>query len=379
MSSAGTRGLRIAIVLYTSGSVSGGAAKHFRILPPLIARDPRVADVRLFVPAGAVREYPPGLEVFDWPVGKGTAGGKALREALAAYAPSVVFIPSARYVSASDTPTVVMVRNMEPLLTPFAGNRILDRLKNVARRLAARRACDRADRVIAVSDHVRDFLVARWGIPDARIGTVPHGIESPPSPLRPASLRALGDRRFIFSMGSIRPARGLIDLIEALGAGTIASDIDLVFAGKVDAGAEHYWNTLLATASRRGISNRVHWAGQLGPQEISWCFTNARLFVMTSRAEACPNTVLEALAHGSFSVSGDNAPMPEFFRDCALYYRNGDSASLATTLSQALSLEAEEEAAMRARSLARAAQFTWQECARKTVDELARAVSLRNR
>lgn len=379
MNPAGSSDLRIAIVLYTGGSVSGGAAKHFRILPPLIARDPRVADVKLFAPAGAVREYPPDLDVFEWPVGEGAAGDKALREALASYGASVVFVPSARLLPTPDAATVVMVRNMEPLLTPFAGNRLLDRLKNIARRIAARRACDRADRIIAVSGHVRDFLVERWGIPRECIGTVPHGIEPPPRPARPASLRPLGERQFIFSMGSIRPARGLMDLIEALGASAIASDIDLVFAGKVDAGAEHYWNKLLATASRLGVTERVHWAGQLGPQEISWCFANARAFVMTSRAEACPNTVLEALSHGSFSVSGDNPPMPEFFRDCALYYRNGDSASLASTLSQLLALSPEEEAAMRSRSLERAADFTWEECARKTVDELASAVSLRNR
>lgn len=372
-------GLRIAVVLYTSGSVSGGAAKHIRTVPSLMARDQRVGALKLFVPAGAVRDMPPEPDVFEWPVSDGSDGDAALREALDAFRPDVIFIPSARYFTIPATPTVVMVRNMEPLLTPFAGNRLLDRVKNVARRIAAKRACDRADRIVAVSDHVREFLVDRWSIPDERIGTVSHGIGPPPNPLRPSSLAALGDRSFLFSMGSIRPARGLTDLLEAMADPAFRQDVDLVFAGQADAGAEHYRNKLLALASEMSLNGRIHWAGQLGQAEISWCFENARAFVMTSRAEACPNTVLEALSHGSFSVSGDNAPMPEFFRDCALYYRNGDGASLAEALSRLLSLGPEEEGAMRARSRERAADFTWDECARKTVDELEMAVSLRSR
>jgi glycosyltransferase involved in cell wall biosynthesis len=371
--------LRIAVVLYTSGSVSGGAAKHIRIVPSLMARDQRVDALKLFVPAGAVRDVPPGLDVFEWPVSGSSDGDAVLREALNAFGPDVIFIPSARYFTIPATPTVVMVRNMEPLLTPFAGNRLLDRVRNVARRIAAKRACDRADRIVAVSDHVREFLVDGWRIPAERIGTVPHGIGAPPIPRRPASLEALGDRPFLFSMGSIRPARGLTDLLEAMGDPAFRNDVDLVFAGKADAGAEHYLAKLLGLSSDLGLSGRIHWAGQLGAAEISWCFENARAFVMTSRAEACPNTVLEALSHGSFSVSGDNAPMPEFFCDCALYYRNGDGSSLAEALSRLLALAPEEEAAMRARSRERAADFTWDECARKTVDELATAVSLRSR
>lgn len=370
--------LRLAIVLYTSGSVSGGAAKHIGIVPPLMARDPRVAAVKLFVPAGALRTLPREVDTFEWPAG-GRAGDEELRQAIEAFRPDVIFIPSARFITISGTPTVVMVRNMEPLLTPFAGNRLIDRLKNVARRMAARRACARADRIIAVSGHVRDFLVDRWAISTDRIGVVPHGIEAPPEANRPASIGALGKRPFLFSMGSIRPARGLTDLVEAMAHPAFAQDIHLVFAGKADAGAEHYRDALVDTAERTGLTDRIHWAGQLGPQEISWCFKNARAFVMTSRAEACPNTVLEALAHGSFSVSGDNAPMPEFFRDCALYYRNGDAGSLAETLAALLSLGPGEEAAMRARSRRRAADFTWEECARNTVGELVIAVNRRSR
>ncbi len=53
---------------------------------------------------------------------------------------------------------------------------------------------------------------------------------------------------------------------------------------------------------------------------------------MTSRAEACPNTVLEAMAHGAVSISTDQQPMPEFYGESAAYYRATDAAQLASQI-----------------------------------------------
>src|SRR5205085_10635944 len=134
---------------------------------------------------------------------------------LARLAPDVVFFPTARLVDCGRVPTVVMVRNMEPLTVPFGGNSWRESLRNLVRARAARRACERATRVIAVSDFVRWFVTGRWGLPASRVGRVYHGV-TPPDPaseMVPPSLRSVN--RFVFTAGSIRPARGLEDLIRA--------------------------------------------------------------------------------------------------------------------------------------------------------------------
>ena len=90
---------------------------------------------------------------------------------------------------------VVMVRNMEPLEVPFAGNTWVEGLRNVARAWEARRACRHATRVIAVSDHVRRFIISKWHIDEDRIGTVYHGVDgggpSARPDTRPISARCL--------------------------------------------------------------------------------------------------------------------------------------------------------------------------------------------
>ncbi len=81
-----------------------------------------------------------------------------------------------------------------------------------------KRAVKRADRVIALSRFVSDFLVTHWGISNEKIGLVYHGIDakgdgdgSRPH-IIPKNWRGL----FIFTAGSIRPARGLEDLLMAI-------------------------------------------------------------------------------------------------------------------------------------------------------------------
>jgi glycosyltransferase involved in cell wall biosynthesis len=304
-----------------------------------------------------------------WPLGDDMRGFRELPRAVAALAPDVIFIPTARVLRAGRTPVVTMVRNMEPLEVPFGGNTLAEGLKNVARAAAARVACRRADRVIAVSQHVRDFLVDRWHIPEERVGMVYHGIDQPGN----APAVPLTQERFLFTAGSIRPARGLEDVIEAMAE--LQEDLHLVIAGAVDRGAEHYAARMRSLAGRKRVSSRIRWAGHLDAASMSWCFRNAAAFVMTSRAEACPNTVLEALANGAVSVSTDHPPMPEFFGDTATYYSERDPGHLAVQLGHVLAMPESAREQRRDAARTRVARFTWEATARATVAELRRAAA----
>ena len=150
--------------------------------------------------------------------------------------------------------------------------------------------------------------------------------------------------------------------------------LPLVIAGKVDPGAEGYHQKLRRLAESLGVADRIVWAGQLNPAEMAWCFRNAAAFVTTSRAEACPNTVLEAMRNGAPSVSGDNPPMPEFFGDHAVYYRLGDPASLAAAITSVLGRDDNERARLRAAAIRRSDDFTWQKTAEETAAELRKAL-----
>ncbi len=283
--------------------------------------------------------------------------------------PDVVFIPSSVHLDFGAIPVVTMVRNMAPLELPFGGSSLADAPRNLVRFFLARRACRRSERVIAVSNHVRDFLVDRWKLDPQRVAVVYHGVDAGRPGRRPEALPDDGSP-FLFTAGSVRPARGLEDLADTISQ--IPAGYRIVIAGEPDRETERYASRL----RRRFASEQVLWLGHLAAQEMAWCFKNAHLFVMTSRAEACPNTVLEALAHRCLSVSTDQPPMPEFFHDAAVFYRRGDQRDLARAIGQCLALTESARNEMRERAIARSRCFTWASTVGGTLRELRRATEI---
>ena len=369
--------MNVAVVNLTAGGFSAGYRKYLDAILPRLASSPRVGRLHVFSPMQARGMFPndAGDQLF-WSSSDAYRGYRSVRAAIQRAAPDIVFIPTARWLDVGGTPSVVMVRNMEPLLQPFVGNGVLESLRNTARRYAAQRACRQATRIIAVSNHVRDYLIAEWAIPIDNIGVVYHGVDIPSSDdsvTRPRTLPAnIETSPYLFTAGSIRPARGLEDAVSAL-AVLIERGIriPLVIAGAVT-GSASYRGRIRALAKAVGVERQIMWAGQLSASEISWCHQHCAAFVMTSRVEACPNTALEALAHGSITVSSTRPPMPEFFGDAALYYLAGDAASLANALGVVLAMDSDERQRMARRGIALAHEFTWSRATEMTLDQLER-------
>jgi glycosyltransferase involved in cell wall biosynthesis len=358
--------------------MSGGYLKYLEHMLPLLRDDPGVASLDVFMPSGVQWVTPAGFVTHTWPVADARQGYRHLRTQLHRLAPDVVFIPTARWLDCGRIPTVVMVRNMEPLTVPFGGNSWQEGIKNLARAFAARMACQRATRAIAVSQHVRDFLINQWKISHHKIGLVYHGIEVSPSrehAVKPQTLAGYEFERFIFTAGSIRPARGLEDLIRAMAILPVHEPaLTLVIGGKPDPGTQFHMRQMQRLAKGLGVASRVVWAGQLNSLEMSWCFYRCAAFLVTSRAEACPNIALEAMSHGCAIVSTNQPPMPEFFVESAWYYTRRDARDLAEKIALALDGSREQREARQAAARSRAHDFNWPDTARRTFEQLRLAV-----
>jgi len=371
--------MKVAVVNLTSGGFSGGYRKYLQHMMPLLNGGGIIERADHFFPPKTETKLLEGWShLHSWPSRDSWTGWRTLRSSICALSPDVVFIPTGHWVNCGPIPTVVMVRNMEPLLAPFGGNPLAEGLKNIARARSARKACRKATRVIAVSQFVREFLESRWGIPGSKVGLVYHGIESP-VPREEASWNGaaenLQEKPFLFTAGSIRPARGLEDLLRA--SALAFTDTDpwrIVVGGICDPGLESHQGNLKKLAEKLGVSSRFVWAGKLTASEMAWCFYNAEGFVVTSRAEACPNLALEAMNYGCRVVSTRQPPMPEFFGDAALYYAPTNAPELADKLSALLKKALPEDRERRLMAEQRAREFTWEITARKTVEELQRAV-----
>lgn len=371
--------LKIALVNLTNGGLSGGGRKYLTKIVPLLQEDPRVTSLNVFVPPQAVSILEPELtQLQTWSEGNLASGYYWLKRELHQLAPDVVFIPNARWLDCGKIPVVGMVRHMEPLTVPVR-NSLSTSIKNLVRGYWTKIACERSNRMIAVSQYVRDFLVQHRLIDPKRVGCVYHGIESPPSETATCKPKMLQEKNlgsFIFAAGSLLPKRGLEDAIKAIA--TLSKQglsYTLVIAGDPAPGNSFYKEQMNHLAIKCGVASQVVWAGQLNHLEMSWCFYNCAVFVMTSRVEACPNTVLEAMSHGCLCVSTNQPPMPEFFVDSAYYYQARDAEHLARQLITAISVSESEKQQKQSAVLVRASQFDWRTTAKNTISQLELALA----
>jgi glycosyltransferase involved in cell wall biosynthesis len=364
------------MVNFTSGGLSGGYAKYLKHIVPLIEADPRVQRLDVFLPESALESVEiAASNIHTW----SSSTRRQDFRSIATYEPDVVFVPTARWADFGSIPVTAMVRNMEPLVTPVRGNSMKDAARNLLRRRVAHATCKRAQRVIAVSEYVREYLEQNWRISSNKIGLVYHGVEAaiPESAARqPAALRDLPSRTpVLFTAGSIRPARGLDDVIAAAQhLARSGESFHLVIAGAPTPGSADYARRLQERTAAL-LPALVTWTGRLSPAEMSWCFHRSDVFVMATRAEACPNTALEAMAHGALIVAADTKPLPEFFGEAALYYDSGNGAVLADELHEALHMPSERRTRIRTAARTRASDFEWARSARQTVAELSHCMA----
>jgi glycosyltransferase involved in cell wall biosynthesis len=131
------------------------------------------------------------------------------RKILKIFSPDVIFIPVERYFKFNRIPVVNMIQNMEPFADNLNENSFSYKCRLYIQYVVAIRVIKKSDRVIAISRYVKKFLSYKWNIPEEKIGLVYHGIKLPrfKEYTRPNNIPKDWEEHFLFTVGSIRPAR----------------------------------------------------------------------------------------------------------------------------------------------------------------------------
>jgi len=361
--------MRVAIINLTGGGISGGYKKYLRNILPRMAKNSEIENILCATPSSIdiqswFRLLPkvkfitcqPFKRMFYRP-------DNELEESLKRFSPDIIFMPVARYFKYNRVPIVNMIQNMEPFAENIDKNSLTDKFRLYIQRLVARRAIKKSDRIIAVSEYVKEFLLNKWNVPEEKIGLVYHGIESPliRERVRPNNIPKDWEGNFLFTAGSIRPARGIEDILGAMKSLMLdkRNIKGLVIAGETELRMIPYRRKLEEWIKMNNLSSKVCWAGKLSEKEMSWCYKNCKVFVMTSRVESFGMIAGEAMAHGCVCISSDSPCLPEIFGDAAVFYLHNKVELLAEAIKSVSEWDNHRcgEASKNARE--RAAEFSW--------------------
>ncbi len=292
------------------------------------------------------------------------------------------------------------------------------------RRWFYRQSARRAALILTISDFSKREIIAAYNIPDDRIIVTPLGVSDifRPAPAASAapyaaatvaapaidaedadSAASAGDARqavsaarasaaaaaggapFLLHVGDLHARRNVGIVVRALarlraqrraampetmpGFGAVR----LVFAG-VDRGLA---DMLLNDATRLGVPDAIELRGRVTDEELVTLYQRCAALVYPSRYEGFGFPLVEAMACGAPVIAANASAIPEVTGDAAVLLDPDDEPGFADAIARVL-CDRGHAADLRARGLARAAQFTWQATAARTADVYRRAARLTN-
>ena len=238
-------------------------------------------------------------------------------------------------------------------------------------RSSIRSSARRAAAIVTLSEASRRDIAAR--IPDAapRVEVVPCAVPrwfGPAAPARGAENRsAFGDPYWLY-VGGFDPRKGLFVLLAAVAAAfPEGNGPALVLAG----GPNEHRRACEAMASALRVN--AIFPGYVPDEDLSALYAGAALFVYPSRYEGFGIPPLLALAAGTPCVTSDGGALPEVVGEDAMVVPAGDAKALAQALRSAAA-DPGPLRAMAARGRARAARFSLDALAERTIRAYERAL-----
>jgi glycosyltransferase involved in cell wall biosynthesis len=266
-------------------------------------------------------------------------------------------------------PTILTAHDLIPQVYP--------RYYTPAQRLVFRWAHGLALRTaritLAVSAATRTDLIQRLGARADRVVVIPEAADPRFAPQPAAAIQAVRDKyhlpdRYLLYFGSNKPHKNLVRLVTAfsnLQSFGFAQDrlptsnFHLVIAGA--------WDNRYPVARQLAAHNdRVRFLGPVVEAELPALYSGALAFVFVSEYEGFGLPPLEAMACGTPVIASNTSSLPEVIGDAGRLVDPHDVNAITAALEQVLS-NANLRADLKQRSLARAAQFTWERTAAQTL------------
>lgn len=263
-------------------------------------------------------------------------------------------------------PLLVTAHDIIPLLFPKSIPSF--RLRRTYKSLLAD-AIGKADHIVTVSTVSQSYLLAHFNLNLARVSVILDGVGAEFTPRSVEEVEAVCDkykigRPNILWLGEFVAHKNVTVLTKAFSAlsSRLRSHYSLVLAGEKSGD----WQQVKKEADRAGVGNHVHLPGFIGEADLPALYSSADLFVFPSLYEGFGLPPLEAMACGTPVICSNSSSLPEVIGDGGLLVAPR-SAALSAAITEVLTNDSLKQR-LRRRGRERAAMFSWETTAAKTLD-----------
>jgi glycosyltransferase involved in cell wall biosynthesis len=235
-------------------------------------------------------------------------------------------------------------------------------------------AIQNADRLIAISNSTKnDILKLYPQIKEEKIKVIYHGYDKslfreniPLEEIKKVNTKyQLLNTRYILFVGALQPRKNietLLSAFEELRRSEKYKNLSLVIAGSPGWLAENIIEKIKKTPG-------AIMTGKFKTEDLPALMAGAEVFVLPSLYEGFGLPVLEAMACGTPVIAADNSSLREIVREAGILFDPYSSSQLAKILQEVLEND-QLQKKLRAKGLERAKGFSWEKCARETLEAL---------
>lgn len=267
-------------------------------------------------------------------------------------------------LSGSDPPSVITVHDIATVLFPFIRKPGKWRSRII-------KEIDRVSHVITPSEHTKRDLVTFWGIGEEKITSIPEGciISGINQDVVNTDIRFKISEHYILYVGSFRYNKNVPRLLKAFALfSNRCLDVELVLAG--DGGDLKEMRHLAVDLN---LEDKVHFLGYVQEECLDYLYREAMALFSPSLYEGFGLTMLEAMGRGCPVAASRSASIPEVVGDAGLLFDPLDIEDMAEKMIR-LASDKNLRRDLSERGKKRAALFTWERSARKTLEVYEKCV-----
>jgi glycosyltransferase involved in cell wall biosynthesis len=228
-------------------------------------------------------------------------------------------------------------------------------------------------RVITISEFAKSELVEAFGLDPDLVSVSYLGVDPVFLEEHGADAVAEAGERYglaapnVLYLGTLEPRKNLVRLARAFARLLeVEPEFTLVLVGRKGWAHERVFSVV----EELGIAPNVRWLGHLGDRDAALLLKGAALVAYPSLYEGFGLPALEGMAAGVPVLSSDSHALREVCGDGALLVDPLDESAIYEGL-RLLALDRGEAIEIAQRGRRRAEQFTWEACARRTLEAYA--------